>query len=369
MSDRRRRRGGAVRCYELALLPNAGKAEAARHAIWWATRLCLDYVRRLYWLPDEAYVSTAGRGTLDNQAQARARNALRAGRAAARATGEPFGLPESVGELTEAEIRPARDSSFAYWVKVPCGPYLPAQPHRAFSRALRAGAALRPRCEIRRGRRGGYVARVFVEYSQCASAERTRDVIGVDVGVNVGVATSDGRCSRSLRPILQRTRERNAERQRQGHRTRAVRSAIKQHLDREARRLVASAIRGHKTIAVETLRVVGNLKPSGSIGGWARRHFGERVRQIGEEAGCVAVVEVHPAYTSQTCPRCDHIDRLNRSGMEFRCVTCGYVAHADVIGARNVARKARGTFPNVWGEHKGRDINTTGGQVPPSRGA
>jgi transposase len=59
----------------------------------------------------------------------------------------------------------------------------------------------------------------------------------------------------------------------------------------------------------------------------------------------VAVVEVHPAYTSQCCPRCEHVARDNRRGVAFRCVRCGYVAHADVVGARNIARKARGDFP------------------------
>lgn len=356
----RRRHGSVVRSYELALTPNRGKAESARHAIWWATRLCRDYVQRLYWLPDNAFVSTAGRGNIDNQAQARARNLLRAGRLAARASGTPFCPPASVAALTEAEVRPSRGGTmFDLWVKIPCGPWIPAKTHRAFGRALRAGAVLRPRCEVRIGKNGSYLARVFVEYPK-AVAKASNDVIGADVGLNVAVATSDGRCSRGARAILERSRERAAERRRQGHRRHSARSAIKQQLDREARRLVTLAIRGSKTIAIERLRALGNLKPAGIAGGWARRHFGLRVRQIAEEVGSVAVVEVNPAFTSQACPQCDHVDRLNRSGTKFRCRLCGFSGHADTVGARNVARKARGEFPSVWGTREGRETNTNG---------
>lgn len=336
---------GPIRTYTLPLYSNAGKAEDARYAIWWATRWCLDYVRELYADTPNADRSTAGRGDLCHSALKRARDILRRGRASSLATGVAFACPRTVPLAADAIVRASTMSgTFPFWVKVSCGPYIPTGTHRALSRALRNGAVLRPTCELRHGNNGGLVARVFVEYPR-AIATPKRDVIGADVGINHGVTTSDGRCGRSLHPILQQHRERNAERRRQGHRTAGARTAVKQQLDREARRLVTLARRGCKSIAIEQLRVLGNLQPSGSIGGWARRHFGDRVRQIAEEVGDVAVVEVHPAYTSQTCPRCDHGDRLNRSGVAFQCVRCGYVAHADVVGARNVARKARGTFP------------------------
>lgn len=340
------RRRKIIRSYTLALYPNAGKAEAARYAIWWQQRFCLDLVRDLYCEQPGGTRSTASLGKIGNRALKRARDILRAGRAGERATGVAFQCPATAPRLTDAKIRTSKTArGFGYWVKVSCGPWIPARSHRGIARALRAGASLHPDCEVRFGKRQALVVRVFVEYPQRATSD-ARGCLGADVGVNVGVATSDGRCSRSLRPIMDRTRARNAERQRQGHRFKSSRSALKQSLDREARRLVTLAARGSKSIAIERLKTLGNLKPSGRIGGWARRHFGDRVRQIAEILG-VAVIEVSPAYTSQCCPRCDTVHRENRRGIAFACIGCGYVAHADVVGARNIARKATGAFP-IW---------------------
>jgi putative transposase len=49
------------------------------------------------------------------------------------------------------------------------------------------------------------------------------------------------------------------------------------------------------------------------------------------------LVEVDPAYTSQTCSACGIIDNASRkSQSEFICVDCGYEANADHNAARNI---------------------------------
>ncbi len=51
------------------------------------------------------------------------------------------------------------------------------------------------------------------------------------------------------------------------------------------------------------------------------------------------VVAVDPRNTSRTCPRCGRCARDNRvTQAEFRCVACGYSAHADVNAAQNILR-------------------------------
>jgi putative transposase len=55
----------------------------------------------------------------------------------------------------------------------------------------------------------------------------------------------------------------------------------------------------------------------------------------------VRVVCVDPAYTSQTCSHCGHCERANRkSQRRFRCVVCGFSAHADLNAAVNIGRRA-----------------------------
>ena len=46
---------------------------------------------------------------------------------------------------------------------------------------------------------------------------------------------------------------------------------------------------------------------------------------------------VDPAYTSQTCAACGHVDAGNRTDQKtFHCLHCGHEAHADVNAAQNI---------------------------------
>lgn len=61
---------------------------------------------------------------------------------------------------------------------------------------------------------------------------------------------------------------------------------------------------------------------------------------------CGRVVEVDPAYTSQTCPQCEHVSRDNRKTQAaFACSECGYTQHADIVGATNIL--ARGMSAGI----------------------
>ena len=49
------------------------------------------------------------------------------------------------------------------------------------------------------------------------------------------------------------------------------------------------------------------------------------------------LVKVDPKYTSQTCSSCGHIAKENRpTQAKFECVSCGYVANADINASRNI---------------------------------
>lgn len=53
------------------------------------------------------------------------------------------------------------------------------------------------------------------------------------------------------------------------------------------------------------------------------------------------VIAVEPKFTSQTCPRCGHIEKANRNKKKhiFTCKNCNYQSNDDRIGAINLWRK------------------------------
>ncbi|MEZ8218965.1 transposase, IS605 OrfB family, central region [Candidatus Fervidibacteria bacterium JGI MDM2 SSWTFF-3-K9] len=68
---------------------------------------------------------------------------------------------------------------------------------------------------------------------------------------------------------------------------------------------------------------------------WAYRFLLEMLRYKAEWEG-MRVIEVNPAYTSQTCPRCGERDRNARQGNLFRCTKCRFQHNADFVAAYNI---------------------------------
>jgi putative transposase len=65
--------------------------------------------------------------------------------------------------------------------------------------------------------------------------------------------------------------------------------------------------------------------------------WGLLVRRLQDKAPG-RVEKVPPAYTSQRCSACGHVDRKSRESQAvFRCTACGYACNADVNAARNIA--------------------------------
>ena len=55
------------------------------------------------------------------------------------------------------------------------------------------------------------------------------------------------------------------------------------------------------------------------------------------------IIEVNPAYTSQTCSACGVIDAdSRRSQASFVCVACNHTQNADLNAARNILASATG---------------------------
>jgi putative transposase len=110
----------------------------------------------------------------------------------------------------------------------------------------------------------------------------------------------------------------------------------------------------YETIYIEELQVKNMTRAAKGKGtkakaGLNRRMLNSAVREFRRQleykseavSGCV--LSVDPAYTSQTCCKCGHVDSANRlTQSEFGCVGCGYSDNADRNAAKNILSKGRG---------------------------
>ena len=193
--------------------------------------------------------------------------------------------------------------------------------------------------------------------------ERSDDGTVCGLDMNVGqVAASDGRLFHAPKSCRLQARmkryQRRLARQRRGSRRR---ERTRMRLARTKRRIaqprrnwqhhVSRSLAGG-TVVVESLRTKGMTASARGT----RQSPGSNVRQkagLNREIlatgwaglhGMLAykaprVLEVNPAFTSQTCAACGTVDSESRNARRFYCVACGHADHADVNAARNIRRR------------------------------
>ncbi|MFJ8475549.1 RNA-guided endonuclease InsQ/TnpB family protein [Kitasatospora sp. NPDC094011] len=200
---------------------------------------------------------------------------------------------------------------------------------------------------------------------------RPKTAIGVDRGVKVAATTSDGvfhdrpyvtagetarlrrlqqqlaRCKRGSRrrrsvvakinAITGRVRSRRADFCAQTARTLTTRNAVVVLEDLRTRNMTASAV-GTVEQPGRNVRQKAGLNRAILDKGW---HQLERAVRNAARQTSTVVVLVNPAYTSQTCHACKHVDPKNRkSQADFECTACGHADHADVNAAKNILNAA-----------------------------
>jgi transposase len=188
---------------------------------------------------------------------------------------------------------------------------------------------------------------------------------GIDRGVVVSAALSTGellrvpglttREQRRLRRLQRRLVRARRGSGRRGRTKLAVARLRARETDRRkdwAEKASTDIARRFDVIRVEDIQITNMTRSSKGTRENPGRHVGQKaglnrcilasgwgllVRRI-EQKAPGRVEKINPAFTSQRCWACGHVDRKSRESQAvFRCTACGYTCHADVNAARNIA--------------------------------
>ncbi len=236
-----------------------------------------------------------------------------------------------------------------------------------WSRAVSAGVKS---FRVTRDRAGRWHV-AFAVIPEPVSGPGTGEVVGIDRGVAVSAALSTGEMlsvhglAAPERLRLLRLQRKLGRAQRGSGRRGKVKTAIAKLKAREsdrrkdwAEKLSTDLARRFDVIRVEdlnirdmtqsargTLQTPGrNVRQKAGLNrGVLANGWGLLVRRM-EDKALGRVEKIHPAYTSQRCSACGHVDGKSReSQADFRCTACGYACNADVNAAMNIAAGHAGT--------------------------
>jgi len=197
--------------------------------------------------------------------------------------------------------------------------------------------------------------------------------IGIDVGVSLVVADSNGRKVKPLdleRELSKlRTKAQQLSRKKKGSNNRAKAKAkiAKQNLRianmrKDFLHKLSKQYSENQTVVVEDLKIKNmTSKTKGTVekpskNASAKRGLNRVITQqswglffelleykLSQRGG--QLIKVDPRYTSQTCNECGHISKENRKSQDkFVCTACGHIANADVNASKNIL--ARGIHGN-----------------------
>jgi putative transposase len=194
--------------------------------------------------------------------------------------------------------------------------------------------------------------------------------LGVDLGINVFTAGSNGLKieplnAYKLHQCRLRRYQRSVSRKAKGssNRKKAVaklgnfhRKIAQMRLD-WLNKITTELVNDHPVIALEDLKVknmsrsakgtveepgIKVRQKAGLNRGILDQAWGEFARQLEYKAAAVggAVMYVNPAFSSQECSVCGHVDKSNRKTQEsFFCLACGHAENADSNAAKNILER------------------------------
>ena len=213
---------------------------------------------------------------------------------------------------------------------------------------------------------------VDIEEKEIVATHNSK-AVGIDVGVSLVVADSNGNKVKALDLVRElsklRTRAQQLSRKKKGsiNRAKAKAKIAKQNLRianmrKDFLHKLSKSYSENQTVVVEDLKIKNMTKATkGTVdkpskNASAKRGLNRVITQqswglffelleykLSERGG--QLIKVDPKFTSQTCNECGHVSKENRKSQDkFVCTACGHTANADVNASKNIL--ARGIHGN-----------------------
>ena len=196
------------------------------------------------------------------------------------------------------------------------------------------------------------------------------DVLGIDLGLNTLLASSEGDLlgedylkqlyhldaiyqkrlkvvqkanikpgeDQELKNILARTRER-------------IKSFIRHQVKTLIKRRQPAVVRIEQLDFMRKSENKLSKRLERLVRNFGQKTFNSALEDLSFEVG-FRIEKVASAYTSQTCSHCGFSCKANRSGMVFKCLSCGYKGNADANAAKNIAGRSDNALDQTTGQRK-----------------
>jgi len=233
-------------------------------------------------------------------------------------------------------------TSFDYWIKISTlnigkPIVVPIKSYEYAKKYLNSWTLIKG-AKLLKNDKGWQVSIAFEKLTP--AIKTTGDVIGVDIGIKkLMVDSNKNRYGLRIESLLNKI-------QRKVRGSKAYKRALRErdyYINKTVKELPFSRC---KTIVLENIKNIKkntkkekklNKKFRSKFQSWTYSKLLSRIRLLSEVVG-VQCPGVPPAYTSQTCPECKFVYKLNRRGETFTCRNCGYTADADYVGSVNVLK-------------------------------
>jgi putative transposase len=249
------------------------------------------------------------------------------------------------------------------------------------------------------GRHQKWFCSIQVQTNETVEALGVAPTLGIDVGLAVFAATSEGVLVAPVKALARkqvrlRRYQRSVSRKKKGSANRRKAVGRLGNLHRRIahqrsdwlHKLTTELAERHAVIALEALRIKNmsasaagtveapghNVKAKAGLNrGILDAAWGEFARQLTYKVEWRGgqVILVNPAYTSRTCGICGHECVENRKTQSvFNCVACGHTENADVHAAKNILAAGHAVWASGQASAGSRPV-ACGGVVRRPRGA